>query len=117
MTKNVLRVAHKNTETAKQKRKYTSPLHSVVRKQLGVCIVRECKKKVRFEIMAEVADVPVCAAAAATTTACENVVAQEEKANFLVTSDYAGTSLLPKSLMLLLLQARFFLSFFLSCVR
>jgi hypothetical protein len=87
-------------------------VHSVEREQLGVCIVRECKKKVRFEIMAEVADVPVCA----TTTACDNV-AQEEKANFLVTSDYAGTSLLPKSLMLLLIQARFFLSFFLSFLR
>jgi hypothetical protein len=68
---------------------------------------------VRFEIMAEVVDDTLCGGAAATTTACNNV-AQEEKANFLITSEYAGTSLLSKSLMLLLFQARFFLSFFLS---
>jgi hypothetical protein len=81
-------------------------------------IVRECKKRVRFEVMAEIADDPVCAAAATTPTptACDNV-AQEEKANFLVTSEYAGSSLLSKSLLLLLLQARFFLSFFLSWTR
>ncbi len=69
-------------------------LHSVVRTQLVMCIVRECKKLVRFEVMAEIAD-PVCSAAAAaattTPTACDNV-AQEEKANFLVTSEYAGAS-------------------------
>jgi hypothetical protein len=62
--------------------------------------------------MEGIVDDPVCAVAATTTrTACDNV-AQEEKTNFLVTSEYAGTSLMSKSLMLLVLQARFFLSFF-----
>jgi hypothetical protein len=67
-----------------------------------MCIVRECKKRVHFEVMAELADDPICGGGGATTppTACDNV-AQEEKANFLVTSEYAGTSLLSKSLMLL----------------
>jgi hypothetical protein len=111
-------MANEITERLKLMRKHTSVLHSVARKQLVLCIVRKCKKRVRFEIMAEVVDDTLCGGGGggATTTACNNV-AQEEKANCLITSEYAGTSLLSKSLMLLLLQARFFLSFFLSWIR
>jgi hypothetical protein len=108
---------NENTEILKQTSTYTIAFHSAARKQLVVCIVRECKKRMRFDVMAEVADdTTVCAAPATTITACDNV-AQEEKANFLVTSEYGGTSLSSRSLMLLLLQARFFLSCFLSWIR